>query len=294
MANNEKMKHAYLLIINGNFKIINKLIEFFDDSDNDFYIMVDKKVKLKFEDIITYQPKESKVYEIPRLEVNWGGKHNILGIMRLLKAAVASGYDYYHFMQGADFPIKSKRQIADFYAQNKGKEFVEFCPAWYELAHDKYDLIHLFVNFRFYRGNRWWLHIDRICAETLGKIGIRYSEGTKYSGSAVWSITNDFATYLVERERTIIKRCRFARLPEEVFFQDALMQSEFKDNVYSFEKPNGNLYLIDWERKNNYSPRTFDESDYEMLTNADEDLLFARKFSEAVSMKVIDRLIEDL
>ena len=39
------MKHAYLITAHKNFKILDLLLELLDDNDNDFYILIDKKLE---------------------------------------------------------------------------------------------------------------------------------------------------------------------------------------------------------------------------------------------------------
>lgn len=47
------MRHAYLIVVHQNFKILNNLIELLDDNNNDFFVLIDKKVKMPFEKLVT-------------------------------------------------------------------------------------------------------------------------------------------------------------------------------------------------------------------------------------------------
>ena len=53
---------------------------------------------------------------------------------------------------------------------------------------------------------------------------------------------------------------------------------------------NASVRMIDWDRRDGNSPHTFSMNDYEKLISADEDLCFARKFSEAVDFMVVEKL----
>ena len=46
--------------------------------------------------------------------------------MELLKAAIKGNYDYYHLISGMDLPIKTQKEIHEFFENNKGKEFIHF------------------------------------------------------------------------------------------------------------------------------------------------------------------------
>ena len=101
------MKHAYLIEINTNFSILNRLLEFLDDTENDFYIMADRKVRQSFESLISYTPTHSRMYELPGITISWGAYSSSKAVLMLLRYARTHGhYDYFHYMQGSDFPIR--------------------------------------------------------------------------------------------------------------------------------------------------------------------------------------------
>lgn len=70
-------KHAYLIMAHNEFELLKRLIIQLDDTRNDIYIHIDKKVnkeifaKLKEETkkLIRY----SQLYFIPRTKITWGG-----------------------------------------------------------------------------------------------------------------------------------------------------------------------------------------------------------------------------
>lgn len=119
-------KHAYLIIAHNNFQILEKTIKILDDEKNDFYIHIDKKIKNfnfeKFKNIV----KKSKIIFTERINVKWGHSSQINCELILLKTAIKNNYSYYHLLSGVDMPIKSKKEIYNFFESNKGKEFVHF------------------------------------------------------------------------------------------------------------------------------------------------------------------------
>ena len=122
-----KIKHAYIITINGNLLVVNTCLEMLDYETNDFYLLCDKKwsknANIK-QDIITL--KRAHLRFIDSQIINWGGYSQISAILYLLKAVVDSGidYSYIHFLQGSDLPIKHNSQIIDFFEKNKGREFI--------------------------------------------------------------------------------------------------------------------------------------------------------------------------
>lgn len=85
------MKHAYLIEANSNFRILNYLIRLLDDEENDFFILIDAKVKTPISDIITFQTKRSKVIEVPRMKISWASYSGIQAVLTLLETAKMRG-----------------------------------------------------------------------------------------------------------------------------------------------------------------------------------------------------------
>ena len=67
-----------------------------------------------------------------------GGASQIEAELNLLRRASTGRYDYYHFMQGADFPIKTKEEIERFFEINRGCEFIDYEPGNYGNADRTY------------------------------------------------------------------------------------------------------------------------------------------------------------
>ncbi|MFQ7420117.1 MAG: beta-1,6-N-acetylglucosaminyltransferase [Blautia massiliensis (ex Durand et al. 2017)] len=123
------MKFAYLIIVHTRFDQVAKLLELLDDEKNDLYVHIDEKVANSF-DIFqrTLKPsvQKSKIYLVNPHNVTWGGKSQIEAELELLKAAIKGNYDYYHLISGMDLPIKTQKEIHEFFENNKGKEFIHF------------------------------------------------------------------------------------------------------------------------------------------------------------------------
>ena len=284
------MKHAYLITAHKNFKILNLLLEALDDADNDFYILIDKKIEKDNDALIWYSPSQSGLYLLPRIQINWAGYSQIDAELLLLNAATPKHYDYYHYMQGSDFPIKNKEEISAFFEKNKGFEFVEFNPSQYEFAHYKCDYYHLFSNCRYFRTNRVLRLLNHGFAKGQKLLGLRRGKEELYHGSALFSITHDFALYVLENKPLIQKCYGKALSADEVFLQTLLMDSEFKDHVFQFEEPGANCYLIDWTKRNGNSPYTYVSADFDKLVKSESRYLFARKFDEEVDFQIVEKL----
>lgn len=284
------MKHAYLITAHKNFKILDLLLELLDDNDNDFYILIDKKVEEDNDELIHYLPRYSELNLLPRIMINWAGYSQINAELLLLKAATPKRYDYYHYMQGSDFPIKTKSEINKFFEENMGYEFVDFCPDQYDFAHYKCDYYHPLTDCRSFRTNKLLRLMNHGIAKGQKLLRIRRANEVLYHGSALFSITHDFALYVLKQEPYIQKRYRKALAADEVFLQNLLMNSGFKDRVFRFEQSGANCYLIDWTKRNGNSPYTYSMADFDKLILSEFQYLFARKFDEAIDFQIVEKL----
>lgn len=287
------MKHAYLIIAHKNWKILNFLLEILDDPQNDFYLLIDKKVKKPVKSLININLKKSKLVELSRIKINWGGYSQIQAELHLLKTAINGNYDYYHFFQGSDFPIKNKKSIDLFFSKNYGKEFIEFSPNNYEFAKWKCCYYHFGVDNRLYRRSILLKLLSHSCVKLQKLFRLEKSIEPLYHGSALFSITHSCAQYIVKSEEAIFRKFYGSIAADEVFLQTIIMQSPFKKKIYHFEQSDGNARYIDWNHREKNSPRTFSKEDFIMLMSLPEQYCFARKFSDE-NIELVEKIVEEL
>lgn len=286
-------KHAYLIMAHEDFSILEKLIEAIDDKRNDIYIHIDKKVKTDEKNIFNALKYKSKIYFIDRMKVNWGGFSQIECELTLLKAAVQNSYSYYHLLSGADFPLKDQNEIHEFFEINSGKEFVHFDGENLEenyLFRLKY--YHFFQENNFFAKNRFSGKLRQltnkysIYAQKIIGVDRLRSKSVKYMKGANWfSITDEFARYVISKEDWIMHTFKNTLCCDEVFLQTILYNSRFKNNLYLNDFNNNYLSImrcIDWERGN---PYTWKVEDTDTLINS--PFLFARKFSSKTDGEII-------
>lgn len=159
----ESMKHAYLIVAHGNWKLLSRLLHKLDDERNEIFIHIDLKSKITEKEIkeIENSCKHSKVRCIPRYKVSWGGYSLINCELRLLEEAVKSDIDYCHFLSGNDYICKSINYIDDFFTLHSGKEFVEIASEEFlEQEQFRYKFYHPFQEIIGRNWKKlWYLHI---------------------------------------------------------------------------------------------------------------------------------------
>ena len=292
-------KHAYLIMAHNEFHMLKKLITELDDVRNDLFIHIDQKTKFVDEDEIRTWAKESKVFFIPRRRIYWGHFSIVQCELDLLREATKGGYSYYHLISGVDFPLKSQEVIHDFF-DGEDREFIVYHTDGENADHFLYKIKYYFPFLKiaakgpFDGPGRKQALIREIAGfqqklvDFQEKCGIdrtkKYNEKAIYKGSQWFSITHDFAGYILANEKLIKKRYRMTNGPDEFFVTDLAMNSEFAGRVC-----NNNLREIDWERGAPYE-YTFD--DLEMLKNSEN--FFARKISYDRNPELVDALLSNL
>ncbi len=286
--------HAYLIIAHDQWELLKRLVEALDDCKNDIYINLNYKEKRILDDIRT-RAKYSKVYFIRNCRVTWGGYSQIRCELGMLAEALGRGeYEYLHLLSGTDFPLKSQREIHQFFDRNQGKEFVHFeSQSFPEYDREKIDCYYPLQEFigkekksLLYKLQRCLVHVQLACHMNRHRHdGIAF-----YKGANWFSITGSFASYLVNRKQRIYELFKHSKCCDEIFLQTMLINSAYKENLYMEQMDNDYrmcMRYIDWNRG---TPYVFTNDDYRELICSDR--MFARKFDYDRYPELIDRLLE--
>ncbi len=266
-----------------------------DHPKNDIFIHMDAKTK-------SYDPSEtlklvkhSRIFHTPRIKVSWGGYSQVEAALILFEAATSQGhYEHYHLLSGADIPIKSQDDIAAFFEAHHRVEFVQFVQGAFSHEH----WVRYYYPFQEIKGRKGSI-IVRVMAKMctiLQKIfHIHRNKGGQFMKGDQWfSITDEFARYILGKKSWIQKVFGKTIHPEEICIQTLLINSPFRDNLYHKEFDNdhvkGAMRLIDWKRGEHASPYTFRISDLEEIKSS--PAMFARKFDEAVDVDIVRKIQE--
>lgn len=277
------MRIAYLIVVHNQFELLNEMISVLDSPNADFYIHVDKKAK-SYEN--TFQTKHSKVYHVKNYNVQWGGYSMILAELELFKAAFANGYDYYHLISGADFPIKSKEFIEEYSFRNRETILINFEDLKIKDKYiDRVKYYYLFQDASFSSKiiKKIFVRIDdvSVAIQKILKINrIKDEIECSWQKGANWfSCNHEVMGYIISHENKIKNTYKYTRCADEMFVQTLLFNSPykhfFKANAFNDDHSSSGRY-IDWNRGR---PYVFKENDFDELIHASEDYLFARKFS---------------
>lgn len=294
-----EMKHAYLIMAHNQFYVLEVLLKLIDDERNDIFLHIDKKVSNFDFDYLRTIVKKSNLYYTRRYDVRWADISQTMATINILEEAIKNKqrYKYYHLLSGVDLPLKTQDQIHAFF-KDKNNEFIHFCSKENRMkVMDRYIYLHFFTKHlrekNIYIISRFLDIIISFFQKILDKRSNKF-DGIKIKVGANWfSITDNFAKYVIERKNDIERLYSHTKMADESFLQTLVYNSKFRKNLFKKGIENDDyiacLRYIDWTRGN---PYVWKIEDYNRLINS--NYLFARKFDEEESKELIDKIYNTL
>lgn len=279
-------KHAYLIMAHNNFYILEKLLLLLDDSRNDIFIHIDKKVKdFDFSYFNALCLKSNIVFTKKRINVKWGTQSQIKNEMNLFETAYKynpSGYKYYHLISGVDLPIKSQDYIHSYF-RDKTATYLHFTDT--PSVYDRQRISRYRVKISNKKLRDWFYILqNKFNIDRLKKSKYEIQKGYNWA-----SLTSDAVKVLLNNKKDIYKLTFCSLCADEVYKQIILDYN----NVNIYKNPDGktdDLRFVDWERGDANHPHIFNKDDFELLINSDK--LFARKFDTQTDKEIIDKIFD--
>lgn len=286
---NPEEKQAYLIIAHKDDLVFNTLLKMLDHSKNDIFIHMDIKNNQYDEENVEDHIKNASLYHVERTSVTWGGESQINAELLLLEKATSIGkYQHYHLISGADLPIKTQEQIQSFFESNADKEFLRFENDRFEYA-DRVRYYHLLQDKVGRSHNIFLRGIEKVIVSLQKFFHIHRNKDIIFQKGTNWfSITDEFARYVVSMKPWIKETFKYTYCCDEVFMQTLIINSPFVNNLYHKEfdnSPYAIMRLIDWTRG---KPYIFLVLDYDEL--CESEMMFARKFDSVVDKEIIKKI----
>ena len=289
--------HAYCIIVHNDPQLFKILISLLDDSRNDIYVYLDKKIDNSlYESVLT---KYSRIFFLDNTRyLSWGSPELLYAELKLLRCAYSHGkYSYYHLISGTDLPIKTQDYIHE-YLKNKNKEYIgvvksDIQDSWIEKRTSVFYFFKNYLNLsrQCSRYGRCVFHIqDRFVTWQLFHSVFKRNFNMQLKMGPQWfSITSACVEYLLSMEKYFCCKYKYTMIPDEIAIQSAIWNSAFRKNIYDIDDQyHSCLRKIDWNRG---WPYVWQDEDYEELMTS--DCLFARKFSSS-NMTLVNRIAQTL
>ncbi|MBU3143988.1 beta-1,6-N-acetylglucosaminyltransferase [Clostridium sp. CF012] len=264
------MKIAYLILAHKSSIQLTRLINTLNCEDVYFFIHINKNSSDEFFDELNNTFKTYKnVFFIDRCRCTWGDFGIVDATIEGIKTIIISNLkiDYVVLLSGQDYPIKSNKDIKEYFTTNNGKCFIQNHPiprpGWHNGLYDrippKYKLP---WNISLWGGSTWWC-LTRECIY--------------------------YVYYFIIKNPGYIEYCNHLFAPDEIFFHTIVMNSSLKSNVI-----NDGLKYIDWDSvpPPQCNPATLCKKYFPILSNSAS--LFARKFDIEYDYEILDMIDKDI
>ncbi len=224
-----------------------------------------------------------KLQFVERHACRWGDIGIVRGTVSLIRALAEGGYAFDHaiLLSGADYPIKSNREIATFLAANRDREFIESFafdePNPWTNAGGYYKVPAKVLA----RHLRFRSRIIRLPGLREAPLGLRL-----YGGAQWWCLSSEAVRYLndfIARNPELLRFYSGSFIPDESFIQTILANSPLAHRITGHHRR-----LIIWDRPVPPYPAILKMDDLEMLLASDN--LFARKFDPKMDAGILDAL----
>lgn len=290
------MKHAFLILAHNQEELLKKLIKSLDNDRVDIFLHIDQKSKINI-DRLGDQIEHSKMFFVPRKAVTWGGYSQIEAEYLLLREAIKNGpYEFYHFLTGQDFLLKTINEVLEEFDKNRGINFISFKQ---EANAHRDRLIYYYPLQEYIGKSKGVLYkIQRGLTKLQKMVQIeRKLPDLVGFGSAYFDITNDFGRFIIDNYNTWKQWYKNTLCADEMFVQtlfslyrdshECELVKELDDDISNINKADAAIYrAIDWKRGN---PYIWKIEDYSFLKES--KLLFVRKIDEDRSRELIEVLL---
>ena len=167
----------------------------------------------------------------------------------MLEQAVSGGerYDYYHFISGVDYPLRSQDEIHAYFSSCGEQQFVAY--DWNGIRTgafvDRMRFYHLFANRLGKPGgmSAYTRVVSKLENFLLGiqrKLKVDRIQYDFYKGSAWFSITHTAASAIIAEKKRIVRRYRFTLASDEswlqIFMKESVLTTADYENMVDSEK----------------------------------------------------------
>jgi hypothetical protein len=272
---------AYIVSAYKNLDQLARLVERLTTEDSVVYVHVDKKTDdAEYGRLGRTLAGRPRVHLLERHICHWGGFGHVQATLKGIEALLASGSDFEHvvLLTGQDYPIKPLAEIERFFAKHRGTSFMAYreLPSEWWSPRGGLDRVE-------YRHWRWRGHHVRLPWKRPFPTGVR-----PYGGGAYWNLSRacvEHVARFVESRPDVVGFFRQVDIPDEIFFQTVLMNSDLAGSVL-----NDNLRYIDWTR--GPRPALLEARDLTALRATPK--LFARKFDVFHDADILDLIDTEL
>lgn len=304
------MKVVFLNLCHTDPDVVARTAKKLTSNSNFFMIIhVDKKVdEESFKEKLKDNP--NVFFTKDRYDVSWGSYSAIDATFALIKEALnlEMDFDRYVLLQNLDYPLKSNKEIEEYFIKYKDKEMIRACNIGKSKDYHfrlKYKMYHDYED-PFYKTDKSYpkkiVHGVKKIFNSIpvcmfnGVIKEKDGDYPLYYGTAQWALTDKCVRYIVDfnKNHSIFnEKMKHIQFPDEEYFHTIVHNSIFKNRCIVHDEPE-QRWLVNWRNIHYFEyPGTitvFEEKDFDKLIAREE--LFCRKVRSGISDKLMDKIDE--
>jgi hypothetical protein len=275
------MRLAYIISAYKDLGQLERLVRRISTDNTVVLVHVDKKTSDRdYAALVSSLTDLGSVGFLSRHVCHWGGFGHVRATLKGIEelGRTQASFDHVLLLTGQDYPLKPNHAIERFFEANHGSTFMAYSPLpspWWS-PRGGLDRIE-------YRHLRLYGHHLRLPGKRKFPAGLE-----PFGGGAYWCLSGECVELVrsfVDARPDVVRFFRHVDIPDEIFFQTVLMNSELADRVV-----NDNLRYIDWSTDKR--PTLLGAGDLDALRHSPK--LFARKFDATLDSAVLDLIDREL
>ena len=289
------MNHAFLIQAHKFPELLYQIIDKLDAINHYFFIHIDKRSKeMLSSSYIEKISNKSNCFIYSEYAVNWGSEKQFWTTLYLIKKALQYkiAFTYYHLLSGQDYPVKSNKEIDNYFNLNCGNSYMGIINS---SDMDKRYMVYHFDRIINSRGNFINRIFRKICEYIVNIQILIYKKGISirptlnkqlYKGSSWWSLHHELIVYIenyINKHPQFLKRFNYTTCCDEIFFHVIIMNSQYANTII-----NDSLRFVDWSDISRGYPCVLDETDFNQIINS--NCLFCRKIEPYKSKQLLDKI----
>ena len=292
------MKVAYIIITHKNPTQLVRLIDRLDSDGVSFLLHISKNSEKGFYEKTKELLKNNPKCEFLKREVIYWGHFGIIkATLNGFDQIQNKDVDFTVILSGQDYPLKSHQEIINTLSSYKDKQLLEYAQFPWEDKVERWERYHFVFNNKHFvyppyndKGKLFSLGNSLLSPFITQKRDFP-SEYVPYGGSFWCCLSKNALEYILAfiksaEGKRLLNFFRFTHIPDEMFFQTVLLNSNLKNSVI-----NDNLRFIDF-KDDSSNPNILLADDFSRLANSNK--LFARKFDSDIDAEILDMVDEKL
>jgi len=273
------MKYAICILAHKAPEHLERVVKKIKAENTQIYIHLDKKC-----DISDFNHIQNVTFICKREKVYWGGRSMVRAMLNLIEYVVSkTDCDYILFISGEDYPVVLPKDYNKYIDSKKNYLEYKKLPKddWYMSGMNRIMYYYLF------RCPKSLL--SQICIKVQKLAGIKRNIDKLpfdvYGGSQWININRTAAEYIMNNWKSYFSFFRFCMIPDEMFFQTIILNSELKNSV-----DNTNHRYIRYDKKNSSNAAYINIYDIEHIKMCKP--LFCRKVKDIDIINHLELLMD--